>query len=547
MSSEYKVRQSRKNWKYKAVCRADENRYIRRENERMKKERDTYKKEMMKYKEELERIKRQNKTPVVQNKENLVFIALQLILVVRISFRAASRVLGVLGNCLGVTKAPCPQTIMNWVTRLAIARIDHAPLLPHPQLPADPFSHGFLWVIDTSITFTAGKILAVLALSVRHHESDTGAPSLQSVHCVAVSVALSWTGDAIADFLKRLITVLGRPAGFLKDGGTDLARGVRLLGEGGLRSHSIDDISHVIANLLKHRYGQHHLFQTFLSACGKASGKFKQTILACLAPPKVSTKARFMNLHRLMLWAEKLLKHSPAGGAAKGSLIARLRASTDQLPACKSLIQTFLRDSTALLKCQKLLKTKGLSYATSKECEALIQVIPSWSSVHTGFMSWMKRQLEVAEALGVAETGLPISSDPIESLFGIAKRLGVSETKDVNRIAARLPALCGQVTKADAQRVLGVGVAQQKAVEGSLCSLTKQRRDILPNPGRLENVIRDADEYLEMIPEAKNRAKNTITLSKSDFHTETNGPENSREDRAMPQREGRPVELAMTG
>ena len=77
------------------------------------------------------------------------------------------------------------------------------------------------------------------------------------------------------------------------------------------------------------------------------------------------------------------------------------------------------------------------------------------------------------------------------------------------------------MTKADAQRVLGVGVAQHKAVEGSLCSLTKQRRDILPNPGRLENVIRDADEYLEMIPEAKNRAKNTITLSKSDFHTET--------------------------
>ncbi len=547
MSSEYKVRQSRKNWKYKAVCRADVIRYFRRENERIKKERDTYRKEMMKYKKDLERIKWQNKTPVVQNKEELVFIALQLILVVRISFRAASRVLSVLGNYLGVTKAPCPQTIMNWVTRLAIARIDHAPHLPHPQLHADPFSHGFLWIIDTSITLTAGKILAVLALSVRHHDLATGAPSLQSVHCVAVSVSLSWTGDAIAAFLKRLITVLGRPAGFLKDGGTDLARAVRLLGEAGLRSHSIDDISHVIANLLKHQYGKHHLFQTFLSACGKASGKLKQTILACLAPPKVSTKARFMNLHRLMLWAERLLKHSPAGGAAKGSLIAKLRASMDQLPACKSFIQMFLRDSTALLKCQKLLKTKGLSYETIKECEALIKVIPSSSSVHAGFMRWMKRQLEVAEALGVAETGLPISSDPIESLFGVAKRLGVSETKDVNRIAARLPALCGQVTKEDAQRVLGVGVAQQKEVEGSLCSLTKQRWDILPNPGRLENVIRDADEYLELIPGAKNRSKNTITLSKSDFHTETNGPANSLEDRAMSPPEGRPEELALTG
>ena len=78
-------------------------------------------------------------------------------------------------------------------------------------------------------------------------------------------------------------------------------------------------------------------------------------------------------------------------------------------------------------------------------------------------------------------------------------------------------------------------------------SLTKQRWDILPNPGRLENVIRDADEYLELIPGAKNRSKNTITLSKSDFHTETNGPANSLEDRAMSPPEGRPEELALTG
>ncbi|MBI1987280.1 MAG: hypothetical protein HYS70_02895 [Nitrospinae bacterium] len=32
-----------------------------------------------------------------------------------------------------------------------------------------------------------------------------------------------------------------------------------------------------------------------------------------------------------------------------------------------------------------------------------------------------KEQLKVAEKLGVAGMGLPISSDPIESLFGVAK------------------------------------------------------------------------------------------------------------------------------
>ena len=363
-----------------------------------------------------------------------------------------------------------------------------------------------------------------------------------------MSVAISWTGDAIADFLQRVIAVLGRPVGFIKDGGTDLAKAVRVLSEREFLSHTIDDISHVIANLLKHEYGSHPLFATFISACGKASQKLKQTILACLAPPKVSTKARFMNLHRLVLWADQLLKHSPVGRAAKGSLIAKLRASLDQLPACKAFISRFIRDTIPLLECQKILKVKGLSNKTSKECEALIEVIPPSSSVCIGFKKWIKKHLQIAETLGVAAIGLPISSDPIESLFGVAKRHGTGETKDANRIAARLPALCGQVTEEDAQRVLEVSVAQQEEVVGSLSSLNRQRRQILSNPGHLETMILgDADQNLELIPMAKNRSKNPIILNISEHYTKTNGPMISLENRDIVPARSRPLELAMAG
>ncbi len=338
-----------------------------------------------------------------------------------------------------------------------------------------------------------------------------------------------------------MIAVLGRPVGFLKEGGTDLAKAVKLLGERGFPSPSIDDLSHVIANFLKHEYGNHPLFDTFLSACGKASQKLKQTLLACLAPPKVSSKARFMNLHRLVLWAERLLKHSRVGRARQGSLLAKLRASLDQLPCCKAFISRFLRDATPLLESEKLLKLKGLSTETSKACEALIEVIPACSPVRIGFTNWTKQQLKVAETLGLAETGLPISSDPIESLFGVAKRQGVGETKDANRIAARLPALCGQLTEQDAQRVLEVSVAQQEKVMGSVSSLTKQRREVLPNPGRLENLTRgEADHNLELIPGAENRSKNPIILNISDHYTKTSGPMINVEKTAISPSRGRP-------
>lgn len=122
MSVKSKLKQSRNKWKAKSIKHGKNVRYQRREIIRIKKERDRYKKEARKAKIQLEQELREN-TPQVRNKENLVYIALQLFLVARIGFRAVSRVIEVLGIYLGVTKVPCTQTIINWITRLSLTRI----------------------------------------------------------------------------------------------------------------------------------------------------------------------------------------------------------------------------------------------------------------------------------------------------------------------------------------------------------------------------------------------------------------------------------------
>jgi hypothetical protein len=529
------LERSRSGWKTKAVKRGSRERYLARENRRLKRERDHHQKVAKEALAMVAQLERHGTPPAVCAKVDLVYMALQLFLVARIGFRAVSRVLGIVGAHLGLVKAPCPQTIINWVSRLSVARIRSVPQLVGPRVSGDPFSNGFIWMIDISIGLGAGKILAVLGLNVLHHQNHPGAASLQEVHCVSVSVAVSWTGEAIADFLKRVIAVLGRPVAFLKDGGGNLAKAVRLLDEQGLPSLTIDDISHVSANLLKQAYGKHPMFDTFLSACGKVSQKLKQTMLACLAPPKVSTKARFMNVHRLVRWAERLLKHSPVGRVPDGSVVSKLRASLDQLPACKSFIARFLRDADTLLGCQEILKTKGLSQDTWMKCEELVEVIPASSSVRVGFIEWGKRHLKIAETLGLEQVGLPITSDQIESLYGVAKQHGVGETTDVNRIAARLPALCGKVTEDDARQVLGVSVAQQDQIMGSLPSLTKQRRQILANPGRLEQLaVEEKKQHFELLPRAKSCAKNHLLSTISNHYENKDSPAIKIENRAIP-------------
>lgn len=420
-----------------------------------------------------------------------------------------------MGPYLGIEgKTPCHQTVINWVNRYSFAKIWAYNGPPSLVIENEKLINGAIWIIDESIGLGIGKILTVLELRIDHHSTHEGSPTLADVNCVATSVAPSWTGESIADFLQQVIHITGRPASFLKDGGTNLKKGINLLNERGLFCHSIDDVSHVVANLLKKEYTKHPSYKAFVSICGQASKKMKQTLLASLAPPKVSTKARFMNIHRLVKWAEQILQHSPRGRAAEGSIISRLRKSLGKLPEHRQFISRFLRDARSLLKCQEVLKTQGLSVGTYNECKTLLQDIPQRSQIHIGFVTWMEKQLMVAQSLGVSTIGMPICSDILESLYGVVKIHGTGEIKDANRIALRLPSYCGELSDDAAKMVMGVSTKQQQEIEKKLFSLTRQRRKVLPNPGTIKDLITvDSNPNVSLLPLPKVEEKTRNILS----------------------------------
>ena len=524
MSTYNKMKKRRDNWKEKAVKREQELRYEKKEKKRIKKERDQYKQAWRDTKKEREELKRRNKTLSVGDKTTVVLLTLQLFGVARIGFRAISRVLAVMAPQLGLAKAPCPQTIINWVTRLAIVRMQQD--IPRVDLRTGSalFSQGCILLLDATIGLGKGKIMTVLALDANHYSLHPGAPSLQQVHCVAVAVADTWTGETIAALLQRVIARIGNPVAYLKDGGTDLGKALRLLNEKGLGSVSIDDLSHFVANLLKHEYQAHPMFDVFLRTCGKVSTMLKQSMLACLAPPKVSTKARFMNLHRLVKWAARVLQHSPSGRAAKGSLLQQLRDRLDQLPQCRRFIHDFLQDVAPILECQAILKTNGLNQESVDACRPVIERIPN-SYIRCGLTDWLEKHFVIAKTLGLHETGMPISSDTIESLFGVAKIHGTGEIKDANRIAQRIPVLCGEITRQDAENVLKISVKEQSQWSGSAPSLTKQRRDVFSDGGGLAAIPTDGgNRDTELIVGSKSRQNVPCSKVKSVVYGKHSGP-----------------------
>jgi hypothetical protein len=244
-----------------------------------------------------------------------------------------------------------------------------------------------------------------------------------------------------------------------------------------------------------------------------------------LAPPTVRTKARFMNVHRLCTWADRLRKLSPPGGAKTGSPWAKLRACLDQWPACKALIRRFRADAAGLLACQKILKSQGLSHDTRAQCEPLLDPRPS-SALRQEVRASLDVELETATARGLDHIGVPMSSDAIASLCGVAKQHGGGETQDAARLALRLPALCGLPTPEEAEQVLQVSVAKQREVTGQVISLTKQRRRVLGNPERLESLsLTQGSPQVGRIARPKNRSNHQNLVQISNIYEQRSGPQ----------------------
>jgi hypothetical protein len=222
----------------------------------------------------------------------------------------------VLAHWLGSGKAPGPHTVMM---RLSVGRRQSVTLLPGAARHWLPFPNGLLWMIDTSIPLGTGQRLSVWALDAPHYPLAGGAPGVQHVRCVAVAGSPSWTGERLAARLERVISVAGRPAASLKDGGSERHKAVDGWSERGLGSSVIDDLSHAVANLLKRRDETPPQFAPVLSVCSRVARRLKHPGLACLPPPKGQPTSRLMNVPRLCTWAARVLQLAPPGGAKPGS------------------------------------------------------------------------------------------------------------------------------------------------------------------------------------------------------------------------------------
>lgn len=360
-----------------------------------------------------------------------------------VSFRAVPRIWGVLRR-LGWINIQIPHftSVIHWTLRAGMAIFN---AISHMNDP-------WLAIIDCSIDIGTRKALVVLRVPLSALYQRESAIGLQNCECIGLKIATRWNGQLIKDALVEIFGKAGMPRGIIKDGGTDLNKGVQLYreGNGTKQVRVIDDVGHVAANALKAEFAKRSVFAKFLEIVRKGAARIRQTDLAWLLPPKIRTKGRFQGITELAQWAEKLLNLMGGQGRAKeNSKLSMLRTAFRGLSQLRLFLAQFGSTCRTTEQFLKLLKLKGLNQATCAEAKNILKQLPERSEARTRLSSWLDRHLYIHCKLAIGQLPLLVSSDVIESLFGKFKTIVQRNPQaELNRLIYIIPLLCGIHTNA---------------------------------------------------------------------------------------------------
>jgi len=230
----------------------------------------------------------------------------------------------------------------------------------------------------------------------------------------------------------------------VSDCGSDSKKGiVEALREAPNRASWISDVSHFVANALKHYYATLSLFQQFQSLCTRMRQRLQQTRFAFLLPPKARTKGRFLSVSRQAEWGLQTLAYLEAKEREASPDVSALAQALRGLKSFKLFLITFVRNTTCVNQGRKIVKTQGLRAESMQACQETLDDVPVRSPIRKEVSHYLQYYLPVVES---SDSPLLGSSDVIESLIGKAKqRLEANGRSELNKSILLIPCMCGEL------------------------------------------------------------------------------------------------------
>jgi hypothetical protein len=343
---------------------------------------------------------------------------LALVLRCGASLRCAAAVLAWLGSVTGRDDlSPHGSTGRLWLMRLGLAA------LTRPKAVAEDWA----WLIDHSVQIGTCKCLVILG--IRLSELPEGrALGHRDLEPIALVPMAGSTKQAVAACLEEAAVRTGAPRAILDDHGADLHGGVEIFRAAHPGTVEVYDITHKAACLLKARLEGDERWGSYNTALGQAKVRVQQTELACLVPPSQRSKARFMNVGKLVDWGVETLAlvDDPARLESLGITAARLRERLGWLEGYRAALGEWSGYQAVIDGALDFVRRRGLYIGAGFDLAAALPAAPGSAGELREELIHFVRCESLKARVGER---LPGTTEVLESRLGKLKALEDGQSK----------------------------------------------------------------------------------------------------------------------
>lgn len=188
-------------------------------------------------------------------------------------------------------------SVRLWLMRLGLYQLSR----PKPQ------ADDWMWIIDHTMQMGERKCFIIVGIRRSAWEGEHRPLSHEDVALIDLQPVTESTGEVVYRQLEAAVAKTGVPRAIISDEGRDLHRGIDLFRQVHPQTAWMYDIKHNTACLLKHELERDASWQALIDGINHFKRRVALTPLACLLPPALRGKARYMSVDVLVEWAEKSL------------------------------------------------------------------------------------------------------------------------------------------------------------------------------------------------------------------------------------------------
>ena len=335
------------------------------------------------------------------------------------SLRGASRILGIITSFMSLGEStPSWYTGRFWLLRLGYYKLERA-----KQKASD-----WIWIVDHTVQLGSEKCLVIVGIRQSSLPAADLSLSHEDVEPIALLPVSESNGAVVYEQLVQTVKKTGVPRQIVGDHGPDIKSGIEKF----CREHPdtcyIYDIKHKGAALLKRELQNDADWIKFTQSAAQAARKLQQTILMRLCPPNQRSKARYMNVDKLVQWGQDMLNYVERGGNNDSDDLAQIDEKLGWLEQYRHQIKSWGNLIKVVESAVEFVRSVGIYRHCGVDLETAVEECVNderANRVRDELISFVDRQ-----SLNAGEDEVLLgSSEVLESAIGKFKSLEHDQVK----------------------------------------------------------------------------------------------------------------------